>query len=248
MFDLTERVAIVTGGSRGIGRAICRRLAQAGAYVVVNFQGNEEAAAQTLAGVKDAGGDGELRRFDVSSAEDADAAIAGVAKERGKVDILVNNAGIARDQLLLRVSEDDLHRTWATNLNGAILCSKAAVRLMMRKKHGRVVNLSSVVAESGNPGQSVYAASKAGLIGLTKTLAREYATRGITVNAVAPGFIETDMTAGLPDEARKVFLEQTPLGRAGTVDDVAAAVHYLVSDEASFVTGQVLRINGGMYV
>ena len=248
MFALDERVAIVTGGSRGIGRAICTRLASAGAFVVINYQGNEAAAAETLKAVRDVGGDGELRRFDVSKADEADAAIVAVAKERGKIDILVNNAGIARDQLLLRVSEEDLAQTWATNLNGVVLCSKAAIRLMMRKKHGRIVNLSSVVAESGNPGQSVYAASKAGIIGLTKTLAREYATRGITANVVAPGFIETDMTSGLPDEAKKFFIDQTPLGRAGSVQDVAAAVHYLVSDEASFVTGQVLRVNGGMYV
>jgi len=248
MFDLKDRVAVVTGGSRGIGRAICARLASAGAYVVVNYQGNEAAAAETLDLVRSAGSDGELRRFDVSDGAAADEAINAVAKERGKIDILVNNAGIARDQLLLRVSPDDLARTWATNLDGAILCAKAAVRLMMRKKHGRIINLSSVVAEAGNPGQAVYAASKAGIIGLTKTLAREYATRGITVNVVAPGFIETDMTAGLPAEAKTSFLDQTPLGRAGTVEDVAAAVHYLASDEASFVTGQVLRVNGGMYV
>lgn len=248
MFDLTDRVALVTGGSRGIGRAICERLASAGAFVVVNYQGNEAAAGETLSRVEAAGGKGETLRFDVSDPAAADEAIAGVAKRHGRIDVLVNNAGIARDQLLLRVSPDDLAATWKTNLDGAILCSKAAVRLMMRKRFGRIVNLSSVVAEAGNPGQAVYAASKAGLIGFTKTLAREYATRGVTANVVAPGFIETDMTAGLPEDAKKSFLEQTPLGRAGTTADVAAAVHYLVSDEASFVTGQVLRVNGGMYV
>jgi 3-oxoacyl-[acyl-carrier protein] reductase len=165
-----------------------------------------------------------------------------------RVDILVNNAGIALDQLLLRVKPDEIARTFATNLVGPIYCSKAAVRTMMRARQGRIINLSSVVGESGNPGQSVYAASKAGVLGLTKTLAREYASRGITVNAVAPGFIESDMTAVLPEAARKGIVEQTPLGRVGRPEEVAAAVLFLASDEASYITGQTLRVNGGMYV
>lgn len=248
MFRLDGKIAIVTGGSRGIGRAVCVTLARAGAYVVVGYVGREDAATETLALILGAGGTGEIVRVDVADAASVEAAFKRVTDSHGKVDILVSNAGIAIDQLLLRVKQDDLDRTWATNLDGAIWCAKAAIRTMMRKKHGRIVHVSSVVAESGNPGQAVYSASKAALIGLTKTLAREYATRGITVNAVAPGFIETDMTAALTEEQRKGIIDQTPAGRIGTPDEVAAAVLFLVSDEAAYVTGQVIRVNGGMYV
>ena len=248
MFDLSEKVAIVTGGSRGIGRAVCVALGAAGARVVVNYQGNEAAAAETLKLVRDAGGDGEIKRFDVSKEEEARSAVEEVAKSAGRLDILVNNAGISRDNLLMRVKPEEVEQTFATNVNGALWCAKAAIRPMMRAKRGRIVNLSSVVGESGNPGQVVYSASKAALIGLTKTLAREYASRGITANVVAPGFIETDMTSGLPEEAQKGIIEQTPIGRIGSPEEVAAAVLYLASDEAAYVTGQVLRVNGGMYV
>lgn len=248
MFRLEGKVALVTGGSRGIGRAVSVTLARAGAFVAVGYLGREDAAKETLAAIEAAGGKGEILRIDVGDPESVEVAFKGLVERNGKVDILVSNAGIAVDQLLLRVKPEDLARTWATNLDGAIYCAKAAVRTMMRKKHGRVIHLSSVVAESGNPGQAVYATSKAGLIGLTKTLAREYASRGITVNAVAPGFIETDMTSALGDEQKKSILEQTPVGRIGTPDEVAAAVLYLASDEAGYVTGQVLRVNGGMYV
>jgi 3-oxoacyl-[acyl-carrier protein] reductase len=248
MFSLKDKVALVTGGSRGIGRACCVALARQGAYVVVNYAGNEAAATETLELVRKAGSDGELRRFDVGDGEACDTAIGEVVKSKGRIDILVNNAGIARDQLLLRVKQEDIDQTFHINLGGALWASKAAVRHMMRKRTGRIVNLSSVVAESGNPGQAVYSASKAALIGLTKTLAKEYASRGITVNAVAPGFIATDMTAGLPQEAKDGIIAQTPAGRMGTADEVAAAVVYLSSDEAAYVSGQVIRVNGGMYV
>ncbi len=248
MFDLTGKVAIVTGGSRGIGRSVCVALAQAGAYVVVNFRSGADAAEETLALMREAGGDGEALGFDVSDPDASEEAIKDVAKRKGRLDILVNNAGVAIDQLLARVKPEDLATTWAINLNGTLFCSKAALRPMMRAKTGRIINLSSVVAESGTPGQAVYSASKAGILGMTKTLAREYAKRNITVNAVAPGFIATDMTAELPEAAQEAILTQTPLGRIGRPEEVAAAVLFLASDEAAYITGQVLRVNGGMYV
>ena len=248
MFDLSGKVALVTGGSRGIGRAVCVALAGAGARVVVNYAGNEEAAAQTLKQVRDAGSDGALARFDVSDPEAVDAAISALVKEHEGIHILVNNAGIALDQILLRIKPEELERTMAVNVGGALWCSKAAIRWMMRKRTGRVINLTSVVGESGNAGQAVYSASKAAIIGLTKTLAREYASRGVTVNAVAPGFIETDMTSGLPDKVKEQAIASTPLGRMGSPEDIAAAVLYLASEEAGFVTGHVIRVNGGMHI
>ena len=248
MFELTGKVALVTGGSRGIGRAVSVALAKQGAYVAINYAGNEAAAADTLTHIREQGGDGEIMRFDVASQSAFEEAIDGLVKRKGKLDILVSNAGIAMDQLLLRIKPEELEKTFATNVGGALWGAKAAMRHMMRKRTGRIVFLSSVVAESGNPGQAVYSASKAALLGLTKTLAREYASRGVTVNAVAPGFIATDMTAGLPEDVKKKIVEQTPLARIGSPDEVAAAVVYLSSDEAGYVTGQVLRVNGGMYV
>jgi 3-oxoacyl-[acyl-carrier protein] reductase len=248
LFDLSGKVALVTGGSRGIGRSIAEVLARAGAHVAVNYRSGKQAAEETLAAIEAAGGAGEILGFDVGEAEAVDAAIRDLSKRHGRLDILVNNAGIAVDQLLMRVKEEELARTWATNVNGAIWCAKAAIRPMMRGKSGRIINLSSVVAEAGNPGQAVYSSSKAALIGLTKTLAKEYASRGVTVNAVAPGYIATDMTADLSDDVTKMIMESTPLGRVGRPEEVAAAVLYLASDEAAYVTGQVLRVNGGMYV
>ena len=248
MFELTGKVALVTGGSRGIGRAVSLALARQGAYVAVNYAGNEAAAAETLTLVREQGGDGEIVRFDVASQAAFEHAVDDFVKRKGRLDVLVSNAGIAMDQLLLRIKAEELEKTFATNVGGALWGAKAAIRHMMRKRTGRIVFLSSVVAELGNPGQAVYSASKAALLGLTKTLAREYASRGVTVNAVAPGFIATDMTAGLPEDVKKKIVEQTPLARIGSPEEVAAAVAYLASDEAGYVTGQVIRVNGGMYV
>lgn len=248
MFALDEKIAVVTGGSRGIGRAICGALAQAGAYVVVNYNGNEAAAAQTLTSIEGAGGKGEIAQFSVADPEAVETALREIAKRLGRIDILVNNAGISIDQLLLRVTPEHLEKTFSTNVSGAVFCSKVVIRPMMKKRCGRIINISSVVGEMGNPGQAVYSASKAAVIGLTKTLAREYASRGVTVNAVAPGFIATDMTAEMSQEAQEWILTQTPAGRVGTPEEVAAAVLFLASDEAAYVTGQVLRVNGGMYL
>jgi len=248
MYGLNDRVAVVTGGYRGIGRALCVALGRAGAHVVAADVGDEAVGKETLAAVEAAGGKAELVRCDVTQSESVDAVFQDVHKRLGRLDILINNAGISRDQLLLRVSDEDIQKTYAVNVTGAIYCARAAIRPMMRAKHGRIINLASVVAELGNPGQAVYSSSKAALIGLTKTLAREYASRGVTVNAVAPGYIDTDMTRNLPEEAKKYMLGQVPLGRVGTPEDVAAAVQFLSSDEAGYITGQVLRVNGGMYV
>ena len=248
MFDLAGKIAVVTGGSRGIGRATSIALAEAGAFVLVNYRSNEDAAKETLRLIEEAGGKGELLGFDVADPESVDRGLKVAIGRHGRIDILVNNAGISIDQLLLRVSPTDLDMTWATNVNGPIYCAKACIRPMMKKRWGRIINLSSVVAESGNPGQVAYSSSKAALLGLTRTLAREYASRGITVNAVAPGFIETDMTADLSDAGKQGIIDQTPLGRIGRPEEVAAAVVFLASEEASYITGQVVRVNGGMHV
>ncbi len=248
MFDLAGKIAVVTGGSRGIGRAVSVALAEAGAHVIINYRSNEEAARETLRLVGEVGGAGEILGFDVADAESVDEAMKDATKRHGHLDILVNNAGISIDQLLLRVSAKDLEMTWATNVNGAVFCAKACIRTMMRNRWGRIISLSSVVAESGNAGQVVYSSSKAALLGMTRSLAREYASRGITVNAVAPGFIETDMTADLSEAAKQGIVDQTPLGRIGRPEEVAAAVVFLASEEASYITGQVVRVNGGMHV
>jgi 3-oxoacyl-[acyl-carrier protein] reductase len=248
MFRLDEKVAVVTGGYRGIGRSLCVSLAAAGAHVVALDVIDDAVGKETLEAVAQAGGKGELVRCDVTQGAQVHEVFRELHKRLGRLDILINNAGIARDQLLLRVSDEDIQKTFAVNVTGAIHCAQAAIRPMMRARQGRIINLASVVAELGNPGQSVYSSSKAALIGLTKTLAREYASRGVTVNAVAPGYIDTDMTRGLPEEAKTYMLGQVPLGRIGQPEDVAHAVVFLCSEEASYITGQVLRVNGGMYV
>jgi 3-oxoacyl-[acyl-carrier protein] reductase len=245
---LEGRVALVTGGSRGIGRAICVALARRGARVVINYASREDAARETAELVTAAGGTAALSPFDVASAEAATEAIKQLGKDHGGLDILVNNAGVAINGLLLRYKDDQWQRTLQVNLGGAFHCARAAASLLLRaKEHGRIINITSVVGESGNGGQVAYAASKAGLIGLTRSLAKELASRGVTANAVSPGFIDTDMTAEhLPEAARGKLLEQIPLARIGLADDVAHAVAFLAGPEAGYITGQILRVNGGL--
>ena len=248
MFDLNGKVCLVTGGSRGIGRACAEALAARGAHVVIGYAGNEAAAREAAAACAALGGKAELCQFDVSQTAAAEAAVAEVAKRLGRLDVLVLSAGISLDGLLLRLKDDDFDRTLAVNLKGAVACARGALKPMMRAKGGRIIFVSSVVGEMGNVGQTAYAASKAALLGVAKSLAREYASRNITVNAVTPGFIETDMTRDLPEEAKTAMLSAVPLGRSGTAAEVAAAVVFLASDEASYVTGHALRVNGGMYM
>jgi 3-oxoacyl-[acyl-carrier protein] reductase len=223
-------------------------LAERGAHVVVNYVSNENAARETVSAVEKAGGKAELLQFDVANGEAAEKAIAELAKRLGRLDILVNSAGIAIDGLLLRLKDEDFDKILSINVKGAVACSRAAIRTMMRAKTGRIIFLSSVVGEMGNAGQTAYSASKSALLGITKSLAREYASRGITVNAVTPGFVDTDMTSNLTEEQKTAMLSAVPLGRTGTAREIAAAITYLASDEAGYVTGQALRINGGMYM
>jgi 3-oxoacyl-[acyl-carrier protein] reductase len=246
MFDLQGKVAIVTGGSRGIGRACAKALAARGAHVVITYVGGEQAASDTCAEIVAQGGKAEAERFDVGNMAEAEQAISEVARRLGRLDILVANAGISLDGLLLRLKEEDLDRTLAVNLKGAIACCKAAIKPMIKSRAGRIIFVSSVVGESGNAGQTAYAASKGGMLGAAKSMAREYASRNITVNAVTPGYIQTDMTGALNQEQQTAMLSGVPLGRAGSAEEVAAAVVFLASDEAAYITGHTLRVNGGM--
>lgn len=248
MFDLTGKVAIVTGASRGIGRATAEALARAGAHVVVNYVRGAEAAEEVVRAIVAAGGKAEALGFDVSDSEATTEAITAAVKRLGRLDILVANAGIAIDGLFLRLKDDDLDRMMSVNVKGALACARAAMKPMMRAKAGRIVFLSSIVGESGNAGQVAYSASKAALLGVTKTLAKEYGSRNITVNAVAPGFIDTDMTTQISAEMKEAMLTAIPLGRTGRPEEIAASIVFLCSDEASYITGQTLRVNGGMYV
>jgi 3-oxoacyl-[acyl-carrier protein] reductase len=244
--ELAGQVAVVTGGSRGIGRAIAQRLAALQAHVIINYLANERAAEETRTSIEAVGGQVTLRRFDVADAQGTEQAFNSMLDEHGRLDILVNNAGVTRDTLVLRMKEEDWQQVLQINLSGMYHCSKAALRSMIRQRSGRIVNITSVIGMIGNAGQANYAAAKAGAIGLTKSLAREVASRGITVNAVAPGFIETDMTQGLSAEAKGELLRQIPLGRWGTPQDVAHCVGFLVSLRASYITGQVIQVNGGL--
>jgi 3-oxoacyl-[acyl-carrier protein] reductase len=248
MFRLDGKIALVTGGSRGIGRACCDALAAQGATVVVNYVKGETAAREVAEAIAAKGGKADVSGFDVADSKAVDAAVDVLVKRHGKIDVLVANAGISIDGLLLRLKDDDLDRLFATNVRGAIACARACSRGMMRARWGRIVFMSSVVGEMGNVGQTAYAASKAALIGAAKSIAREYASRSLTVNVVAPGFVDTDMTSTMTSEMREHLVKLVPLGRIGSAGDVAAACAYLASEEAGYVTGQVLRVNGGMYV
>jgi 3-oxoacyl-[acyl-carrier protein] reductase len=246
MFELTNRVALVTGASRGIGRAIARRLAGQGAFVVAAARGDH--AGETVARIVAEGGRAEAISLDVTDAAAVERVPGDIVERHGRLDVIVSNAGITRDQLLMRMKREDWDAVLATNLTATFLLTQAAMRPMLRQRGGRIIAVSSVVGQVGNAGQANYAASKAGLIGFCKALAREVASRGITVNVIAPGFIDTDMTRAISDKASVDWAAQIPLGRLGTADDVAAAACYLASDEASYITGHVLAVNGGMYM
>ena len=246
MGRLEEKRALVTGSSRGIGREVALRLAAEGARVAVNYRSSEAEARDVVAAIEARSGTAVALQGDVADAGQADAVVAGAVAALGGLDILVNNAGITRDNLVPRLSEEDWDAVLDTNLKGAFLCTKAALRPMLRQRSGRIINMSSVVALAGNPGQANYSAAKAGLIGLTKTVAREVASRGITVNAVAPGFIATRMVERIREAQRSQLLERIPLARFGTPEDVAACVAFLASDDAAYITGQVLGVDGGL--
>ena len=245
---LAGKVALITGAARGIGKAIVERFAAEGAVVVLSDVANEAAARETLAGIEKAGGKGMVQMFDVGDAGQVDAAVAAILSAQGRIDVLVNNAGITRDNLLMRMSEEDFDAVVRTNLKGTFLLTRSVSRHMIKQRSGRIINMSSVVGLMGNAGQSNYAAAKAGIAGFTKSMARELGARGITVNAIAPGFIRTAMTESLPEAVQKSFLEQIPLRRFGAPEEVAELALYLASEGAAYVTGQVIGINGGMYM
>lgn len=245
---LEGKIAVVTGASRGIGKAIAEKLASLGAKVVINYNGSEERAKEVKTQIEEKGGKADIYQCNVADYEACQTFIEDVIKTEGRIDILVNNAGITKDGLLMKMSEEDFDKVIDTNLKGTFHTIRFATRCMLKQRSGRIINMASVVGVTGNAGQANYAASKAGVIGLTKATAREVASRGITVNAVAPGFIETDMTAVLSDKVKEASVSQIPLGRFGEAEEVAAAVAFLASDDAAYITGQVLHVDGGMVI
>ena len=246
--ELSGKNALVTGGSRGIGRAVCLELARQGANVTVNYAGSAQAAEEVAAACRELGVEAFAVQADVADAAAVDAMVKEVIARFGSVDILVNNAGITKDKLALQIKEEEFDAVVDTNLKGAFLCMKACYRPMMKQRYGRIINMSSIVGLRGNPGQANYAASKAGLIGMSKSIAKELASRNVTVNLVAPGFIDTDMTAVLPEAARTAMLASIPMARLGQPEDVARAVAFFASEHAGYITGQVLCVDGGMAV
>ncbi|HSR37092.1 MAG TPA: 3-oxoacyl-[acyl-carrier-protein] reductase [Desulfurivibrionaceae bacterium] len=246
--SIAGKIALVTGGSRGIGRAICLSLAAMGATVIVNYVGNQAAAEETAAAIRQQGGTAEISRFNVADTVETEAALKKIMDDHGRIDILVNNAGITRDGLLMKMKDEQWDEVLNTNLKGAFTCIRVVSRAMMKQRWGRIINISSVIGFAGNAGQVNYAAAKAGMSGLTRSVARELASRNITVNGVAPGYIVTDMTKDLPAEITEKIKGEIPLGALGEADDVAAAVAYLASEEARYVTGQFIHVNGGMFM
>ncbi len=245
---LKDKVAVVTGGSRGIGRAIALTLGREGAKVLINYRGNESAALETLEELKKGGGEGEIFKADVSVEEEVEKMFNFVLEKWGRLDILVNNAGVTRDNLLIRMKPEEWDQVLDINLKGVFLCTKAAVRIMLKQRSGKIINISFVIGLRGNIGQANYSAAKAGIIGFSKSVAKEVASRGINVNVVAPGFITTDMTEVLSEEMKKKALEAIPLGRFGSPQDVANAVKFLVSEDANYITGVVLTVDGGLSI
>lgn len=243
---MNKKVALITGGSRGIGKSISQALAEAGYYVVINFRSREDEAKAVLDSIISQGGDGMIYKSDISNYADVETMMDTVIKETGGIDVLVNNAGITKDQLMLRMSEEDFSSVVDVNLKGTFNCVKSVTRSMFKRRSGVIINISSVIGLVGNIGQVNYAASKAGIIGMTKALAKEYAARGIRVNAVAPGFIDTEMTEGLTEDVKKAILDRIPLNALGAPEDVANVVAFLVSDKAKYITGQILAVDGGM--
>ena len=243
-----QKVAVVTGASRGIGKAIAMELARTGALVIVNYNGSREKAEEVKAQIEAEGNQAEIRQCNVADFKSCEDMFQEIISAHGRVDILVNNAGITRDGLLMKMSEEDFDAVVDTNLKGAFNCIRFASRQMLKQRSGRIINMSSVVGIAGNAGQVNYSASKAGVIGITKSAAKELASRGITVNAVAPGYIDTDMTKVLSDEQKKSVLDMIPLSRMGSVDDISNAVAFLASDEAAYITGQVISVDGGMNI
>jgi len=246
MFMLTGRVALVTGASRGIGRAIALSLAAGGAHVVAAARGDN--AKATVEAILAAGGSAEVATLDVTDPASVDAVVAGVLERHKRIDVLVNNAGVTKDQLMLRMKRDDWDGVIAANLTGAYTCVQAVLKSMVRARQGRIISITSVVGEAGNAGQANYAASKAGIIGVSKSLAQEVASRGVRVNAIAPGYIATDMTDAIPESAKEKLMDHIPLKRLGTAEDIAGAALFLASDDSKYITGQVLAVDGGMFI
>lgn len=249
MFNFKDKVVLVTGGSRGIGSEICRKFASLGATVIVNYNASSKAATELVAELTEKyPANHKAIQFNVSDSNETSLAIESIIKEYKRLDVLVANAGISIDGLLNRINNDDANKLWSTNVMGSVIPAKAVIKQMMRQKHGRIIFMGSVVGDMGNVGQTLYSATKGAVASASKSIAREYASRGITVNIVSPGFIETDMTHEMSEEMKQYMLNQIPVGRIGSTSDIAAGVIYLASDEAGYITGQTLRINGGLYM